>query len=192
MEDGCPFGGGWRPLGLVPVVAVMKEGNRFRELEEAVPNEGFRDGRVVRKVVCRKGVEVAAVAVVIVDLSGQRRYQKLPELEDSVVGGEDVCEDAHLVVEGLFRFEDFAGHEFAARFLSHKMDLSITPFTDESQKVLLIFVSLRKKIPAASFGCLQIAIKSDGPDFLDGFHFWLRMGLSDFFHQAIVSRSRPA
>lgn len=144
MDDSSPFGGGWRPLRHVPVVAVMKKGNRFREFEEAMPNEGFRDGKPVRKVVCRKGVEVAAVAVVIVDLGRQRRYEEFSELEDSVVGGEDACEDVHLLVEGVFRFEDFAGHESAARFLSHKVDLSIAPFTKESQNVLLIFVSLRK------------------------------------------------
>lgn len=141
MDDGSPFGGGWRPLRHVPVAAVMKKGNCFREFEETMPNEGFRDGKPVPKVVCRKGVEVAAVAVVIVDLGCQRRYEEFSELEDSVVGGEDVCQDVHLLVERLFRFEDFAGHEFAACFLSHKVDLSIAPFTKESQKVL---ISLRK------------------------------------------------
>ena len=171
MDDGSPFGGGWRLLGHVPVVAVMKKGNRFREFEEAVPDEGFWDGRVVRKVVFRKGFEVAAVAVVIVDLDGERRYEQLSKLEDSVVGGEDVCEDVHLLVEALSRFEDFAGHEFTARFLSHKVDFSIAPFANESQKVLLIFVSRRKLTPGASLGCLQIAMKSDRPDFLDGIHF---------------------
>lgn len=131
VEDGRPFGGGWRPLRLVPVVAVMKEGNRFREFEEAVPNEGFWDGKLVRMVVCRKYFEITAVAVVIIDLGSQRRNEELSELEDSVVGGEDVCENAHLMVEGSFRFEDFAGHEFAAHFLSDKVDLSIAPLTNE-------------------------------------------------------------
>lgn len=121
----------------------MNEGNRFREFEVAMPNEGFRDGKVVRKVVLHKGVKIAAIAVVIVDLGRGRRYEEFSELNDSVVGGEDFREDPHLLVEGVFRFEDFTGHEFTVRFASYKVDLSIAPFTKKSQILLVIFISLR-------------------------------------------------
>lgn len=185
----------------MPVVAIMNEGNRFREFEVAMPNERFRKCKVVGKVVLRKGVKVAAIAVVIVDLGRERRYEELSELNDSVVGREDFCEDLHLLTEGVFRFEDFTGHEFTVRFASHKVDLSIAPFTKDSQILLVILISLRKCKPGASLGCLPIAIKSDRPDFLDrmhswiklglydfleGIHCWMEMGLSDFFRQANV------
>lgn len=154
-----------------------------------MPNEGLWDGKFVRKVAVSKGVEVAAVAVVIVDSGGLRCYEKLSELEDSVVGGEDVCEDVHFSIDGACGFEDFAGHEFTVRFPSHKVDLSIATFPKESQKLLFIFFILRKVHPGSSFG-LQIAMKSDRPDFLDGLlQFWI---LSDFFIQLIAYRPHPA
>lgn len=75
----------------MPVVAVMNVGNRFRKFEITMPNEGFRDGKVVGNVVLHKGVKVAAIAVVIVDLGRERRYEELSELDDSVVRWEDIC-----------------------------------------------------------------------------------------------------
>ena len=67
-----------------------------------MPNEGFWDGEVVRKVVLSKGVKVAAVTVVIINLGRERCYEELSELDDSVVEGEDFCEDLHLLVKGVF------------------------------------------------------------------------------------------
>lgn len=148
-----------------------------------MPNKGFRDGKVVGNVVLHKGVKVAAIAVVIVDLGRERRYEKLSELDDSVVGREDICEDLHLLVEAFFRFEDFTGHEFTVPFLSHKVDLAIAPFTKKAKILLVVPFTLYKCQPGAILGCLEIAIKPDNPDFLDGMHSWIKLGLYDFFER---------
>lgn len=74
-------------------VPMMDESQGFSELEEGVPDEGFRHGKTPVVVVGDEVIEVAAVVVVQIELRGARGDDEALKLDDALVFGEGPFEN---------------------------------------------------------------------------------------------------
>lgn len=74
-------------------VPMVDESQGLGELEEGVPDEGFRDGEALVVVVGDEVIEVAAVVEVQIELGGARGDDEALEFDDALVFGEGPFEN---------------------------------------------------------------------------------------------------
>jgi len=109
VDDALPGRGGAGDGAVVfEVPAVVQEGEGFGELDEGVPEEGFRDLGGVVVVLVDEVLEVAAVAELEEELGSVREDAGVGEGGDPLVGWEEVAEDPDVDGEalGVFGFGD--------------------------------------------------------------------------------------
>ena len=112
VDDALPGRGG---AGVGRVVleapAVVQEGEGLGHLGEGVPEEGFRDRGLVRRVLVDEVVQVAAVAVFQVEFRVVGEDAAVDERGDPLVGREHVSEDPNLDGQAAGNFDLGAGLE---------------------------------------------------------------------------------
>lgn len=102
VDDAVPGRGGAGVRGgVLEAPAVMQEGEGLGDLDEGVPDEGFRDLGGVEEVLVDEVVQVAAVAEFQVEFDAVRVDAGVDEGGDALVAGEEVAQDSDLKGEAL-------------------------------------------------------------------------------------------